>query len=107
MRVCSCLLIVGAALAATPGAAATDGRMGALSSGTVTIRVSVAPRAWRPGEGTLCVAAPTSGYSLRLADSGRPVAATIAPGLCVARAQGVILPPAVRKSGDTLLIVAE
>jgi hypothetical protein len=104
---CSCLALAGLSLLlATPGQAA-DGAAGAISTGSIMIRVSVAPRAWTASPDTLCVTAPRDGYSLRLAETGERLAATAGIGTCSIRAQALTLPPSLQGSGGTLLIVAE
>ena len=108
MRMTVLLPIAGLLLPWAPAAAA-DGALGARSTGHVRITVSVAPRAWVPSAERLCVAAPASGYSLRLAESATTLAAAgKAPaGICVLNAQAIALPASLATSGQTLLIVAE
>ena len=63
-----------AAMLLTAGTAtAADGQFGPTSSASITIRVSVAPRAWQASGDRLCVAGPPAGYSLRLADGSAPL----------------------------------
>lgn len=89
-------------------AAAADGRMGQSSTGSIAIRVSVAPRAWQAASGTLCVAAPPAGYSLRLASGSASLEWADAPAsaACSGRATPVELHPA-GEGQATLLIAAE
>lgn len=90
-------------------ALAADGAMGPTSTASVTISVSVAPRAWQSGADRLCVAAPASGYSLRLAGSDQPLAQTSTgtSGACALNGQAAALPVGLPASGQTLLVVAE
>ncbi|URD60181.1 hypothetical protein M8312_10320 [Sphingomonas sp. KRR8] len=96
------LLTVGAA-----PASAADGAIGPTSTASVMISVSVAPRAWTSSSGTLCIAAPAAGYSLRLAGSTEPLAGGSSAGTCSAGGQAAAVPATLQASGETLLIVAE
>lgn len=93
---------------AAPGLAA-DGSIGPTSTASITISVSVAPRAWQASADRLCVAAPASGYSLRLAGSDQPLtAASTGPnGSCALHGQSAALPADLQAGGQTLLVVAE
>jgi len=104
---CSCPALAGLSLLlATPGQAA-DGAAGAVSTGSIMIRVSVAPRAWTASPDVLCVAAPLNGYSLKLAETGEPLSTRLVTGTCSVRAQALALPASLQGSEGTLLIVAE
>jgi hypothetical protein len=93
---------------APPAAWAADGRLGAVSGATVTIRVSVAPRAWQAGDGALCVRGPVSGYSLRIeGDSNPQPFATAATGACPMRAEELMLLNGAVAGRGTLLIVPQ
>jgi len=101
-------VIAAATLPLPSGAMAADGRMGASSTGSIVISVSVAPRAWRQTADQLCIAAPVSGYSLRLDGSTQTVSPDgTGTGVCALGATAAALPASVARSGDTLLIVAE
>lgn len=100
------MMLAGVLGGAGPAFAASDGRMGPMSSGSIAITVSVAPRAWSANDGSLCVSAPASGYSLRLADTSGTVP-TLPKGDCPTGAQRNRLSPSLAAAGQTILIVAE
>lgn len=83
--------------------AARDGRIGPHSAGTLTIRVWVTPRTWRPDAQTLCFAAPRGAFSI--VDGGAawsvPTSRSI-DARCGGTAQGIALPHGV---GTTTLII--
>ncbi len=89
-------------------AAAADGQMGASSSASITIRASVAPRAWSAANHTLCVAGPPTGYSLRL-DEGSPALswAEEPGGNCAFHATQLKLVDAAGSGSAMLLVVPE
>ena len=100
---------IAAAMLFTAGAAtAADGRFGPTSSGSITIRVSVAPRAWQASGDTLCVAGPPAGYSLRLADESSPLRWTRDEGgSCAFRATQLKLVSPEAAGAAMLLVVPE
>ena len=106
MRHCSRLAAAGLLFLIPAPVGASDGALGPQSSGSVTIRVSVAPRVWRAASDTLCVAAAPGSFSLRTETSG---AMSLIPASmpCSSRAQAVTLAPEVVNGTTTLLVVPE
>ena len=103
MRSAALMFAVVAGLA--PAAAvAADGRLGPVSSASVTIRVSVAPRAWQAGGGGLCVKGPVGGYRITAESGAPPVALAKGSSPCPMQADRW-LPSDTVAEGGTLLIV--
>jgi len=88
-------------------ALAADGPIGASSGASITIRVSVAPRAWQPRRGTLCVAAPPAGFTLRSDHGSPPLRWAQATGDCTANATQLRLINAPQGGSAMLLVVPE
>jgi hypothetical protein len=75
-----------ALVGATSPAAAAD--MGATSQGTITIRVSVAPRIWSAAPDQLCVTVPLGSFTLRT-PSNEIVPFALLPGGCGGRSSRI------------------
>jgi len=94
--------------AASSAALAGDGRLGPMSSGTVVIRVSVAPRAWQASANTLCVAGPASGYSVRMESASTPAIMNNGKsGACPRQAEELKLLDQAAVGRSTLLIIPQ
>ncbi|MCW3797712.1 hypothetical protein OMW55_07835 [Sphingomonas sp. BN140010] len=89
-------------------ALAADGRLGPTSSTSLSIRVSVAPRAWQANSDTLCVAGPPAGFSLRPDQGSAPLRWRVDErGACAARATQLRLDDASTGVSTILLVVPE
>ena len=108
MRSAARAAAVAAVVLMTSGTAlAADGPLGSTSGASITIRVSVAPRAWQPSRGTLCVAAPPAGFTLRSDHGSPPLHWTEATGDCTANATQLRLIDALQDGAALLLVIPE